>query len=199
MLIEGLSFKLSLDFLRYLKKYRIVTSNIKLDFFDRSKHEYINFNNVSAVQSYYQDYYVPIDDCELGNLCSIQSFTAESDSFNFKTSFKVIDVTGNLKIESGKSFDLKRDAQRNILKQRQIDLLNKSITDYLKFYRQLKLIYVNGIYSPCYAESGWSENTWYLKSLREMLTASTSASKFPYTDIKIQKNPPKGGNSLTLI
>ncbi len=141
MLIEGLSFKLSLDFLSYLKKYRIVTSNIKLDFFDRSKHEYINFNNVSAVQSYYQDYYVPIDDCELGNLCSIQSFTAESDSFNFKTSFKVIDVTGNLKIESGRSFDLKRDTQRNILKQRQIDLLNKSITDYLKFYRHCSYKY----------------------------------------------------------
>jgi len=200
LIIEALSFKLALDFFKHLKKYRIVSTEIKIDFFDRVKHEFVDFSDVDEMQLYYDEYYVPINNCILGDLGGIQFFRSTSNTFNFPTTYKAIDVLGNFKLEPGSGFDLQRNPQRQVLKTRQVDLIKKSVGEYVRFYNELKLIYTTGIYSPCYAEPGWSENTWYLKSLREALTGSNNNSKFPYTNQNIQKKPPRnfGGNSVTI-
>lgn len=200
MIIEALSFKLILDFFKYLKKYRIISTDIKIDFFDRNKHEYVDFSTIAEIEKYYQEYYVPLNNCFLGDLCSIQFFRATSDIYNFSTSYKAIDIIGNYKLEPGSNFDIQRNQQRQALKNRQEDVINNAVKEYRNFHSEIISIYTTGLYSPCYAEPGWSENTWYLKSLKEALTNSTNASKFPYNTANIQKKPPRGlgGRTVTI-
>ena len=71
-----------------------------------------------------------------------------------------------------------------------LQLIKNAVADYTKYYSELKYIYVTGIYSPCYAVPGWSENTWYLKSFREAFTSTRDTSQFPYNDVKIEEYPP---------
>ena len=190
MILEGISFKLALDFFIFLKKNKITSTNIKVDFFDRVKHEYIDFADVTAMEKYFQKNYIPLDNCNLGDLVSISFFLAASDLYDFSTEFKAIDVTNNLKLETGSAYDRQRNSGRKVFIDRQIQLIKNAVTDYVKYYSELKYIYVTGIYSPCYAVPGWSENTWYLKSFREAFITSRDTSQFPYSDVKIEEFPP---------
>ncbi len=190
MILEGITFKLALDFFTFLKKNRITCTNIKLDFFDKVKHEYIDFADVAALELYYNTNYKPIDNCILGDLVSIVYFLGSSELYNFTTDFRAIDVTENLKLETGSAFDLQRNSGRQVFINRQIQLIKNAVADYVKYFLQLRYIYVTGIYSPCYAEPGWSENTWWLKSFREAFTTSRDTSQFPYPDVKITEFPP---------
>ncbi len=191
MILEAISFKLALDFFIYLKKNGIVSNTIKVDFFDRVKHEYVNYSSIEDMQSYFNLNYVPIDPCNLGDLCSIQSFLSISNTYNFSINYKVNDVIGNLSINQGSGFDIQRNSQRDVFKQRQLNLVKNTIGEYLSFYNEIKKIYITGIYSPCYAVPGWSENTWYLNSLKSAITAPNNLSQFPYRDKKIETKPPK--------
>lgn len=191
MIIEALSFKLALDFFKYLYKNRIYSTEIKIDFFDRVRHEYYDYADVAAMEEYWKDNYVPINNCFLGDLGGITFFRAISDTYNFETNYKAIDVLGNYQLVPGSGFDIQRNAQREVFKTRQKNFIDKTVAEYLSFYNELKFIYVTGIYSPCYAEPGWSENTWYLKSLREALAGVSNSSQFPYSDVVIEKDPPK--------
>jgi hypothetical protein len=191
VILEAITFKLALDFFIFLKKNRITCTSIKVDFFDRVKHEYIDFADVAAMQAYYNKNYIPIDNCFLGDLVSIQFFLAESELYDFTTEFRAIDVTNKFTLETGSAYDRQRNAGRKVLIDRQIQLIKNAVTDYVKYWRELKYIYITGIYSPCYAEPGWSENTWWLKSFREAFTTSRDTSQFPYSDITIVENPPK--------
>lgn len=190
MIIEALTFKLALDFTKYLKKNRIYLSNVKLDFFDRTRHEYVDLADLSAMQAYYDQNYVPLDNCVLGSIVGIQLFRADSNTYDFPTTYKAIDVLGRVTVTPGAGFDRERNGQREVLKQRQLTLINNTVQEYLKFYNELRFIYLTGIYSPCYAEPGWSENTWWLRSLREALVSSTNESSFPYSSAKISLKPP---------
>ena len=191
MIIEALSFKLALDFFKYLHKNRIYSTEIKIDFFDRVRHEYYDYADIAAMEAYWNEHYVPINNCFLGDLGGITFFRATSDTYNFDTNYKAIDVIGNYTLVPGSGFDLQRNRQRQVFKDRQRNFINKTVSEYLAFYKELKYIYITGIYSPCYAEPGWSKNTWYLKSLRDAFTSSTSVSQFPYSEAKIEKEPPE--------
>lgn len=190
MILEGITFKLALDFFTFLKKNKITSTSIKVDFFNRVKHEYIDFADVAAMEKYYNTNYKPLDNCNLGDLVSISFFLAVSDLYDFSTEFKAIDVTNNLKLETGSAYDRQRNSGRKVFIDRQIQLIKNAVTDYVKYYSELKYIYVTGIYSPCYAVPGWSENTWYLKSFREAFTSVRDTSQFPYNDVKIEEFPP---------
>ena len=191
MIIEALSFKLALDFFKYLEKNRVYSTEIKIDFFDRVRHEYYDFVNVLAMQEYWESNYVPINNCFLGDLGGIAFFRSTSDTYNFETNYKAIDVIGNYQLVPGAAFDIQRNAQRKVFKERQKNFIDKTVAEYLSFYNELKFIYVTGIYSPCYAEPGWSENTWYLASLRDALAGVSNSSQFPYSDAIIEKQPPE--------
>jgi hypothetical protein len=191
LILEAISFKLALDFFTYLKKNGVISNTIKMDFFDRVKHEYTNFATIEDMQSYYNLNYIPIDNCTLGDLGSIQSFLSISNTYNFDINYKVNDVTGNLVINQSSGFDIQRNSQRAVFKDRQLNLIKNTIGEYLSFYNEIKRIYITGIYSPCYAVPGWTENTWYLNSLRSAITAPNNLSQFPYRDKKIETKPPK--------
>ncbi len=190
MILEGITFKLALDFFTYLKKNKITSTNIKVDFFDRVKHEYIDFADVTAMEKYYNTNYRPLDNCDLGDLVSISFFLATSDLYNFRTEYRAIDVTDELKLETGSAYDRQRNSGRQVFIDRQIQLIKNAVAEYKKYYLELKYIYVTGIYSPCYAVPGWSENTWYLKSFREAFTSTRDTSQFPYNDVTIEEYPP---------
>ena len=190
MILEGITFKLALDFFTFLKKNKITSTSIKVDFFNRVKHEYIDFADVSAMEKYYITNYRPLNNCNLGDLVSISFFLAASDLYDFSTEFKAMDVTNNLKLETGSAYDKQRNSGRKVFIDRQIQLIKNAVTDYVKYYSELKYIYVTGIYSPCYAVPGWSENTWYLKSFREAFTSTKDTSQFPYNDVIIEEFPP---------
>ena len=190
MILEGITFKLALDFFTYLKKNKITSTNIKVDFFDRVKHEYIDFADVTAMEKYYNTNYRPLDNCDLGDLVSISFFLATSDLYNFRTEYRAIDVTDELKLETGSAYDRQRNSGRQVFIDRQIQLIKNAVAEYKKYYLELKYIYVTGIYSPCYAVPGWSENTWYLESFREAFTSTRDTSQFPYNDVTIEEYPP---------
>ena len=106
------------------------------------------------MEAYYKKTYIPLDNCFLGDLVSISFFLASSNLYDFTTEFKAIDVTNNLTLETGSAYDRQRNAGRQVLIDRQIQLIKNAVTDYVKYYNELKYIYITGIYSPCYAVPG---------------------------------------------
>ena len=134
MILEGITFKLALDFFTFLKKNKITSTSIKVDFFNRVKHEYIDFADVAAMEKYYNTNYKPLDNCNLGDLVSISFFLAVSDLYDFSTEFKAIDVTNNLKLETGSAYDRQRNSGRKVFIDRQIQLIKNAVTDYVKYY-----------------------------------------------------------------
>lgn len=191
-IIEALSFKLSVDFVRYLDKNRIVVNDIRMDFYDNTQHEYLSFSSLMAMQNHLNKYYLHGALCNIGKLVSIQSFKADSNAYNFSTSYNAFDVSGNSrKLISTSSYDIQRNKQQSIFKKRQVNLINDAINDYVKFYSELKRIFSDGIYSTCYSIPGWSENTWWLNQLRVSLNkGSLNNSEFPYNNSRITKRPP---------
>lgn len=167
MIVEALSFKLALDFLEYLKKNRITTNGIRILFWDRINNEFTTYENIDAMSSYFNEQYTLVDNCVLGSLCSIEVFGGVSNLYDFTTEYTASNITRSYKLVSGSQYDRQRNSQRDILIDRQINFINQAVSEYLKFYNEIRHIYVTGIYSPCYAEPGWGQGTLYLKKLRE--------------------------------
>lgn len=182
MIVEALSFKIALDLLRYLKKNRIVTTGIKLTFWDRLTHEFITFDDVDKMSAYFDVQYKFIDDCTLGALCSIEVFQGTSNLYDFTTQYTASNITGSYKLTAGSQYDRERNDQRSILTTRQVAFINQAIADYLKFYNEIKRIYVTGIYSPCYALPGWSQGTLHLNKLKlNLLGVANNTGSLPIT------------------
>lgn len=190
MLIEALSFKVSLDLLGYLKKARLYSSNIVIGFWDRSTKETITFNSLEEVSSYFSQNYEIVDTSSLGSLCYLQSVSLSSDLYDFPTQYLLSDVTASFTLKVGSSYDIQRNAQRSVFVDRQTMFIRNTINEYVTFFNEIKIIYVTGIYSQLYAIPGWSRNTWYLNSLQKALLSDYSNNTFPYTNKNISKAPP---------
>lgn len=193
MVVEALTFKLSLDFFVYLKKYKIAVSKIRMRFFDiaDNKSTYTDFKSIKEIELFYQNNYVPFDPCFVGDLVSIEVFIGASDLYGFATEYRCEDISGIFKLTSGSSFDIQRNKQREVLTNRQVGFINKAVEDYQAFWNEINRIYTTGIYSPCYAEPGWSEGTWYLNQLRLAFTEKDDVAEFPYDDVNIIPEPPE--------
>lgn len=178
MIVEALSFKLALDFLQYLKKNRITTSGIKLTFYDRVNNEFTTYEDISAMSLYFEQQYKFINDGTLGSLCSIEAFNGISNLYDFTTEYVASNITGSYKLTTGSQYDRQRNSQRSVLTDRQISFINQAVEEYLRFYNEIRRIYVTGIYSPSYAQPGWSQGTLYLSKLKEGLLENNNQS-FP--------------------
>jgi hypothetical protein len=187
LIIESISLKLVVDLLTYLQKSRLYATNIKILFFDGVLNEYATFQDLPQLASFFEENYKFLDDCQLGNLCSISAVSFSSDLYNFETSYQVSDVTGVLKIVPGKSYDRDRNSQQTIFIERQVSYLNNTISEYLSFFAEINRIYKTGIYAPCYAVPGWVQNTWYLSNLKLAYLGNRS---FLFNELNIQKTPP---------
>ena len=193
MIIEALTFKLTLDFFVYLKKNRIPTTDIRVKFLDKiqGKSEFVTYTSLKTLQEFYDGSYVPLDPCFLGDLVSLESFNATSDLYDFENTYIATDVVGKYSLVSGSSFDKERKKQREVLINRQKSFIDKAVEEYREYFNELKDIYVTGIYSPCYAIPGWSEGTWYLNELRKTFTDTSGIGEFPYLGNTVTKSPPK--------
>lgn len=193
MVVEALTFKLSLDFFVYLKKYKIAVSKIRIGFYDNAnqKTEFTDFSSIPEMELFYQNNYVPFNDCLVGDLVSIELFLGASDLYEFVTEYRAEDLTGKYKLTSGSAFDKQRNSQREVLVNRQIDFINRAVEDYRKYYGEIYRIYTTGIYSPCYAVPGWSQGTWYLNQLKMAFTSKNDVAEFPYDDVNIINEPPE--------
>jgi len=178
LVIEALSFKLALDFLEYLRKNRIVSTEIKLVFWDRVNHEFTTYTDINAMSVYFDEQYKFIDKCMLGALCSLEVFQGTSNLYDFTTQYTASNITSSYKLTAGSQYDRERNEQRSILTNRQVSFINQAVGEYLRFFNEIKRIYVTGIYSPCYAVPGWSEGTIYLNRVREGLLENNNQS-FP--------------------
>lgn len=193
MVVEALTFKLSLDFFVYLRKYKIAVSKIRVSFYDQAteKTEYTDFSGIAEMEEFYQAAYVPFDSCYVGDIVTVELFLGNSNLYEFLTEYKASDITGDYKLTPGSSFDIQRNSQRSVLVNRQIGMINRAVEDYRKYYNEIYRIYTTGIYSPCYAEPGWSEGTWYLNQLRQAFIERNNISEFPYDDVDIINEPPE--------
>jgi len=193
LIIEALTFKLTLDFFLYLKKNRITASDIRLKFLDKvqGKSEFVTYASPDALQEFYDSAYVPLDPCFLGDLVSIEFFRATSDLYDFETNYIASDIVGNYSLVTGSSFDGQRNKQRKVLTDRQKGFIDKAVEEYREYFGELKHIYVTGIYSPCYAVPGWSQGTWYLNELRKTFTDTSGIGEFPYLGNTATKSPPQ--------
>jgi hypothetical protein len=193
LVIEALTFKLSLDFFVYLKKYKINVSKIRIGFYDQAsqKTEFTDFASIAELELFYQTNYVPFDPCFIGDLASIELFLGDSKLYEFLTEYRAEDITGKFKLTSGSSFDKQRNKQRSVLVNRQVGFINRAVEDYRKYWNELYRIYTTGIYSPCYAIPGWSEGTWYLNQLSKIFTSRKDTDEFPYDDANIINEPPE--------
>lgn len=159
MYIENLTFKKSLEFLTLLEKNKLSCTEIVFSFYDKNKHQFITFENTKAVRSYYTENFRIFEACATGDFGVIEKFRAASNLYNFKTDFRVYDILGKCTVLPGKDFDKNRDAIRDSFKLKQKAKIEDALSDYKEYILKLRKIYIDGIYSPCYAEPGWSQGT----------------------------------------
>lgn len=168
--IEAISFKLGQNLLETFRKSQLTATNIRVDFFDKdtSTHEYLTFADVPTYKTFFQENYLRVDWCELGDISSIQSMLLTSNVYNFNTTYTLSNIITNYTLSSGRDYDIQRDLLRKTLQDRQIAEINDYINLYLTSWRKISFAYPR-VYSPCYAEPGWSEQTGIIFNLKQYL------------------------------
>lgn len=168
--IEAITFKLGLNLLETFRKSQLDASNIRVDFYDKDTgtHEYVTFANLTEYNTFFLQNYQRIDWCVLGDLSGIQSMYLTSNVYNFTTTYTLSNILDNYSLQFGRDYDIQRDLLRKTLQDRQIAAINDYIALYLSIWRRLAYAYPR-IYSPCYAEPGWSEQTGIVFNLKQYL------------------------------
>lgn len=175
MLFESTSFKVINEFFIFLKKNKIDSSEIKLGFYNGKRQKtFITFKSDTLLFNHYSNIYQIISKCKLGNLVTLERFSAESNIFSYKTKFVIINPTTVLEIFEGNDYDRDRIRQRDDDRNRQKERIRKYCDQYKmynllledNFYKAVKN--AENVYSSCYAEAGWSEGT---DQLREFYNA----------------------------
>jgi hypothetical protein len=169
VIIESVAFGLVVKFFEYLNKNQIDSSSIRISLFDGTKRQHLTFATYSDLIDYNNSNYRIFKKCEVGDTTRIESFRATSSLYGFTTVYIVSDVCGDTSIINGGDYDINRNESWNVFKEKQTSRLNSIINKYKNFCRELYNIHANGIYSPCYAEPGWSEGTSRLRELKDLV------------------------------
>lgn len=177
MLVEAITLKLAVDLFEFLRKNAIIVTDIKIKYFDRSRNRYRNFSSLDDLKQFYTQNYTVYDKCSIGELVSIEYFKATSNLYTFNTSYIVTDVSNSTKIINGFDYDKTRMNTRQVFIDRQKSRLQSIILSYKNHFGEVQNIFLKGIFSPCYAQPGWSEGTARLEELRMLLTNNKSIFK----------------------
>lgn len=159
MYIENLTFNHAIELFKYLEKNKLECHSITISFYDRSKYQYITFKDTKELRKYFAVAFINFPKCKLGNFVSIEKFKINSTLYNFKSNYIVYDVLKSVKIITGKDSDINRNINRDPFITKQKILIEEALKKYIAAIIKLNLIYKGGIYSPCYAEPGWSKGT----------------------------------------
>lgn len=103
--------------------------------------------------------YSEIDYCSLGNIWTLEQYEGTSTLYKEHTKIKLLNPVKNLSLVVKSDYNIERLTltNRNIITQRNV--IENAVAQFKSVYDRLKLIHSTGIYSPCYAIPGWSENT----------------------------------------
>jgi len=165
MLTEAISFEMAYRFFETLDKIKISTSLIKMAKFNGTKTTITAYNSLSAMYTDLVNYRF-IDVCAHGDIWYISSFQSQSVLYGFTTLYTGTDIIGAYTLYYGKDSDQNRNLTYQTSLKTQKATIDSLIRQYRTNYLGVNKSYVYGIYSPCYAEAGWSEGTGYLADMR---------------------------------
>jgi hypothetical protein len=142
-------------------------SSIKVSIYDRLRYTYLLFNDLSALRAYFMENYATIYRCKIGKFVAITAFNIDTNLYNFNIGFYVRDICNNTSITEKMDYDRTLNTTREVFRSKQLNVLNNTLNQYCILRNEIRNIYMTGIYSPCYAEAGWSEGTSRLAELRK--------------------------------
>jgi len=166
LLIESITFKLAVEFFKVLRKFKIEPTKIKIGEFNGKRYAFTIYNTFEDLETYFNTKYKIFQSCKIGNFIGISSFTTESNLHNFRINFMITNTCVNTQIREGKDYDNERNLLRESLKNRLKNTLTDLLSQYCTYQTEIRGIFTTGVYSPCYAENGWSEGTGRLAELR---------------------------------
>jgi hypothetical protein len=175
-LIESISFKLGYNLLYTLSQNRAVSTNIRVDFFDKNlqAHDMWSYADTQTYLTDFNDNYRIVDWCSLGDLCGIMSLQLTSNTFGFETTYNVSglnDLTRPYTISPGRQYDQQRNQMYATLQVSQQQNIALILDEYRGALSRIAYAYPR-VYSPCYAQPGWSEQTGFLYNVKQFLYSS---------------------------
>jgi|688.fasta_scaffold427214_2 hypothetical protein len=176
-LIQSISFKLGYNLLYTLQQQKFVATAIRNDLYDKDAfaHDMWTYANFAEYSTDYFDNYRLVDWCSLGDLSGIMSMRLTSDTFNFVTTYDVYglnDLTRPYSIKPGRPYDAQRNELYGTLQTAQLESLTLLLNQYRQALGRIAYAYPR-VYSPCYAQPGWSEQTGFLWNVKQFLYSST--------------------------
>lgn len=173
-MIEVLTLKLAIDLFDHLKTYKMEITSVQIYIWKKTtnKFQYFTFESYEQLWNFYYNRYYPFNLCEtFGDIWAVNKFTVNSKlDTSYNMSISAYDVSGkNSYTKSTSDFDNNRNSVWSVTKERQNELVQLTINDYYVYYNELYDIYMDGIYSVCYAEPGWTTHTTRLKSYKDIL------------------------------
>lgn len=169
-MIEILSFKMVIDFFSTLALYGMYPTSIQVYYYDieTNSYRFYSFSSMEQLIGFYNNRFYPFDLCEgRKGIWMLNMFMVTSNLNNFEMTFHSYDIgTDNWTTRVGSQFDTDRNNVWKIEKERQEGLINKTIEEYKKYYNELYIIYIHGVYSPCYAVPPWTEYNVILHSYK---------------------------------
>lgn len=176
-LIESISFKLGYNLLYTLEQNKLFATNVRVDFFDKNlqAHDMWSYANTATYLIDFNENYRLVDWCSLGDLCSVMSLQLTSNTFGFETTYNIYgldDLSRPYTISPGRQYDQQRDAMFATLQASQQQTISTILDEYRASLNRVAFAYPR-VYSPCYAQPGWSEQTGFLYNVKKFLYIST--------------------------
>jgi hypothetical protein len=157
--IEKLTLKHTVELFQYLEKNKLNCNSITISFYDKIRYQYITFSSSSDLISFYSTNYRKIPKCKVGDFIRLEKFKSESKLYNFKSNYIIYDIAKEPKVLLGKDSDINRNIDREAYIKKQKEVITTALSKYSITINSLYSMFKTGIYSPCYAEPGWSEGT----------------------------------------
>ena len=173
-MIEYLTIKITQQFLDYLYTNGLDSSIIKISHYTGTKYYYSNFSTRTDFASYVQTYYKAVDFCNTGNLVKLHSVTLISSIYGITTRYIVNGICDDLSINVAYNRDVQRNTAYTAQSDRQKAWIVSAMSKYCSELLKVKKIFTTGVYSPCYAEPGYSEGTGALTGLRNSINSITN-------------------------
>ncbi len=166
MLTEAVSFELAYRFFETLDKIKITTNLIKMIRYNGSKNFITQYASLAAMQVDLLSNYKYIDSCASSDIWYISYFECQSVLYNFTTKYTGTDIIGQYNLIYGKDSDVNRNTAYQSALNTQKSTINNLIIQYRSNFNSTNAVYLSGLYSPCYAEAGYSEGSGYLADMK---------------------------------
>ena len=189
-MVEVLTLKLAIDLFDHLKTYKMDLTYAQVYIWKKTTghYQYFAFNSYDELWNFYYNRYAPFDLCAMfGDIWAVNKFTVVSSlDKSYTISISAFDVSGEHPwIRPADEFDTNRTGAWTPSMERQKQLVQNVVDEYSVYQGEMFDIYMDGVYSVCYAEPGWTVHTSRLKSYRELLFPPENANTGGFSGIVI--------------